>query len=97
MGLDGGTINSWDQIKNFFLNKYQDYCRTRELKDKIFNMSARNNETLEKYVEIFQYSLQRSPYTTLSKDILKETMIKGMKEEWVETLNIMGKWDIYQE
>ena len=25
MGLSGGTINSWDQMKNYFLNKYQDY------------------------------------------------------------------------
>jgi len=25
------------------------------------------------------------------------TLIKGMKEQWVETLNIMGKCDIYQE
>lgn len=25
------------------------------------------------------------------------TLIKGMKEQWVETLNIMGKGDIYQE
>ena len=24
-------------------------------------------------------------------------MIKGMKDQWIETLNIMGKGDIYQE
>lgn len=29
--------------------------------------------------------------------MLKTTLIKGMKEQWVETLNIMGKGDIYQE
>ena len=60
-------------------------------------MSTKDNETLEEYVERFQYNLQISPYTTLSKDILKAKIIKGMKEKWVETLNIMGKWDIYQE
>ena len=53
MGLGGGTINSWDWMKNYFLNKYQEYCRTRELKDEIFNMSTRENETLEEHVEIF--------------------------------------------
>ena len=84
-------------MKNIFLNKYQDYCRTRDLKDEIFNMSARDNETLEEYVEIFQYNLQRSPYTMLSKDVLKAIMLKGMKEEWVEMLNIIGKGDSYQE
>lgn len=29
--------------------------------------------------------------------MLKTTLIKGMKEQWVETLNIMGKGDIYEE
>jgi len=29
------------------LKKYQDYCRSRELKDEIFQMVARLNETLE--------------------------------------------------
>lgn len=28
MGLGGGTINNWDQMKNIFLTKYQYYCRT---------------------------------------------------------------------
>jgi hypothetical protein len=41
--------------------------------------------------------LQRSPYGTLPSEVLKETLIKGMKYEWVETLNLMGKGDIYQE
>ena len=29
--------------------------------------------------------------------MLKTTLIKGIKEQWVETLNIMGKGDLYQE
>ena len=28
---------------------------------------------------------------------MKTTLIRGMKDQWVETLNIMGKGDIYQE
>ena len=50
MGLGGGTINNCDKIKNTFLTKYQDYCRTWDLKDEIFNMTAKDNETLEEYV-----------------------------------------------
>ena len=50
MGLDRGVINNWDQMKESFLEKYQDYCRSRELKDEIFHMVARPNETLEEYV-----------------------------------------------
>ena len=33
MGLCGDVINNWDQMKESFLKKYQDYCRSRELKD----------------------------------------------------------------
>jgi len=29
--------------------------------------------------------------------VLKTTLIRGMKEKWIETLNIMGKGDIYQK
>ena len=60
-------------------------------------MTTKENESLEEYVERFQYNLQRSPYGTLPGEVLKATLIKGMKDEWVETLNLMGKGDIYQE
>ena len=97
MGIGGGTINNWDQMKNIFVTKYQDYFRTQELKNEIFNMSAKGNAALEEYFERFQYNLQRSPYTALSKDILKATIIKGIKEEWIKMLNIMGRGDICKE
>lgn len=45
-------------MKTTFLKKYQDYCRTRGLKDEIFQMISKTNETLEEYVELFQYNLQ---------------------------------------
>jgi hypothetical protein len=53
MGLGGRTINSWDEMKQAFLKKYQDYCRTIDLKDEIFQMTTKENESLEEYVEIF--------------------------------------------
>lgn len=84
-------------MKNDFLTKYQDYCRTRDLKYEIFKMSMKGNETLEEYVERFQYNLQRSPHSTLPKEVLNAILIKGMREEWVETLNMMGICGIYQE
>ena len=51
MGLGGGVITDWDQMKAAFLKKYQDYCRSWELKDEIFQMTVKPNETLEEYVE----------------------------------------------
>ena len=62
-------------------------------------MVAKPNETLEEYVEWFHYNLQRSPYASLPlpDNVLKTTLIRGMKEQWIDTLNIMVKGDIYQE
>lgn len=97
MGLRGRTINSWDDMKTSFLTRYWDFCKNRELKDEIFKMVAKDNETLEEYVERFHYNLQRSPHTTLPKEVLRAILIKGMKEECIETLNLMGKGDISQE
>ena len=97
MGLGGRTTNYWEKMKTSFLKRYEDFCKTRELKDEIFKMIAKDNETLEEYVERFNYNLQRSPHTTLPKEFLRVILIKGMKEEWVETLNLMGKGDISQE
>jgi len=62
-------------------------------------MVAKPNETLEEYVECFQYNLQRLSYAILPllDNVLKMTLIKGMNEQWIETPNIMGKGEIYQE
>lgn len=60
-------------------------------------MSLKENETLEEFVEQFQYNLQRYPHATLPQAIFKGILIKGMREEWIEKLNLMGKGEIYQE
>ena len=51
MGPGGQTINSLDEMKTSFLKRYQDFCKTRELKDDIFKVTAKENETIEEYVE----------------------------------------------
>ena len=97
MELGGSTINSWDQMKHVFLTKYQDYYQSRHLSEEIFKMTSKEDEILEEYIEIFQYNLQRSPYTTLPRDVLKATLIGNMEDAWIEMLNLMGKGDIYKE
>jgi hypothetical protein len=97
MGLGGGTITSWDDMKKTFLEKYQEYCRSQELREEIFKMTQKEDENLEDYVEWFQYNLQRSSHTTLGGDILKTILIRGMQDEWLDMLNLMGKGDISKE
>ena len=38
MGLGEYTIRSWDDMKNVFLKKYQDYCKSKDSKYGIFKM-----------------------------------------------------------
>jgi len=60
-------------------------------------MTQKEDENLEDYVEQFQYNLQRSSHNTLGSDILKTILIRGMQDEWLDMLNLMGKGDIYKE
>jgi hypothetical protein len=59
MGLGGDSIQTWDEIKKVFMKKYQDYYKGRELEEEIFKMTQKEDESLEDYVEQFQYNLQR--------------------------------------
>jgi hypothetical protein len=38
-------------MRQLFLHKYQDYCRTRERREELFKMSWKENETLEDFEE----------------------------------------------
>jgi len=57
MSLGAQAITTWDQMKESFLAKYQDYCRTRERKEELFKMVQKENENLEDFVERLQYNL----------------------------------------
>lgn len=60
-------------------------------------MMSKEDETFGEYVERFQYNLEISPYITLPKDILKTALIRGMKDELIKTLNLMGQGEISKE
>ena len=49
-------------MKRVFLNKYQEYCKTREMRDEIFTIVQGGDETLEDYLERFLHILQRSKH-----------------------------------
>lgn len=78
IGPDGNTITSWDEIKKTLLGKYQEYCRSRELKDDFFKILEKEEENLEEFIDCFQYNVQRTLYVALGGDILKTNLIKGI-------------------
>ena len=52
------------------------------------------DESLEDYVDRFQYNLQKSKYKHLEKEILKMLILKGIEDEFLELLNLIGKGDV---
>ena len=60
MGLGSASIRTWSDMKETFLSKYQDYCRTRDLREEVFKMTQKEDESMEDYVERFHHNLQRS-------------------------------------
>ena len=80
-------------MKHTFLKRYQEYYRVNE---DIFEITQGEEETLENYVERCQYNLQRSKLRQLGKDTLKKKLLKGIKNEYLEILNLMGIGDVSQ-
>jgi hypothetical protein len=93
MSLGGNSIQTWEDMKYVFLQRYQDYCRVN---DDIFGMTQGEEESLEEYVERFQYNLQRSKQKQLGKETLKILLLKGIHDESLEILNLMGTGDVFQ-
>ena len=51
IGMEGNTIRTWHDMKQGFLKKYEDYCKSRDIKEEIFKITQKNDESLEDYVE----------------------------------------------
>lgn len=84
-------------MKQAFLNKYQEYCRASERKEELFKMNQKEEESLEDFVERLEYNVQRSRHPDLDLDILKTILFRGIKDEHLDELNLMGKGDISKE
>jgi len=84
-------------MKETFLSKYQDHCTTRDLREEVFRMTQKENESIEDHVEWFHYNLQRYKHNDLDHEILKTIFMRGMRDDCLDTLNLLGKGDISQE
>ena len=80
-------------MKKAFL-KYQEYCRARDWNEELFKMSQREDESLEYFMERLEYNVQRSGHLDLDLDILKTILLRGIRDEHLEILNLLGKGDI---
>jgi len=57
MGLGGRSITTWEAMRTAFLEKYQDYCKSQDIKKELFKSTKREDENMEDFVEHFKYTL----------------------------------------
>ena len=94
MSLGGEIVTMWDQMKQVFLVKYQEYCRRKDKREELFKMVQHDDESLDDFVERLLYNVQRLGHTTIRRDVLKIIMLRGIREDFLDMLNLLGKGDI---
>ena len=60
-------------------------------------MNQREDESLEDFVERLEYNVQRSGHPDLDPDILKTILLRGIRDEHLDILNLLGKGDISKD
>ena len=60
-------------------------------------MNQREDQSLEDFVERLEYNIQRSGHLDLDPDILKTILLRGIRDEHMDILNLLGKGDISKE
>ena len=60
-------------------------------------MVQKDDESFEDFVESLMYNVQRSSHTTIGRDVLKIIFLQGIREEFMDILNLLGKGYIFKE
>jgi len=96
MGLQGGSIGTWEEMKNLFSDKYKEYCKAHEKRYGIFHMTQREDETLEGYVERFHFSYKHATNFKLEDESPKLVLLRGVREDLMEALDLIVTGDIHK-
>ena len=94
MGLGESTIRTWDDMKNSFLRKYQEYCKPKDSRHDILKIQQLEDESLQDYLKRFIYTLYKSKYNDLREDAVHTLFLKGIFEDLLESINLMAASDI---
>ena len=60
-------------------------------------MNHKEDESLEDFMERLEYNVQRSRHPDLDPNILKKIFLRGIKDEHLDMLNLLGKGYISKE
>ena len=59
-------------------------------------MLQKEDENLEDLLERFNYNIKREKMENFDQDTLKALLLRTIRDEWLDILNMMGKGDISQ-
>lgn len=59
-------------------------------------MNIKKDESLEDLVEIFSYNIKRAKMYNLDDETIKYLLLKSIRDEWIDLINLMGKGDVSQ-
>ena len=79
-------------MQKIFLEKY----RYHDIKEEIFRMNKKEDESLEDLIEIFMYNVKREKLHHLGFDTLKTLLLRTIRDEWIYLLDLMSIGDVYQ-
>ena len=94
MSLETNSIRTLAQMKDAFLEKYKGYYMPHSIKYVVFKMVQKEDENLEDFVKIFVYNIKREKMNNLDEETLKALLLKSIKDEWIDLLNLMVQGDI---
>ena len=81
-------------MRTSFLRKVQEYCKTKDYRHDIFKIQQLEDEILEDYLKRFVYTLHKSKYHGLREDAVHTRFVKGISEDFLESLNLIAANDI---
>lgn len=85
------NIKTQNNMKEVFLTKYQEYCKTKEVWDEILHMTQKKDQSMEDYLEHFMFNFQRSRQPGLTPHTIKMLFLRGMRDDTMDALNLIGK------
>jgi hypothetical protein len=96
MSLGENTILYWDQMKDTFLRKYQNYCQDN-VKNDIFKMHQIEDESPKDYLERFLYNYQKSKLFISNPAVVRTIFLKCLRDDCIEVLNLLSSGDVHQK
>lgn len=61
------------------------------IKHEVFKVVQKQDENLEDFVEKFSYNVNREKMNNLDEETFKSLLLKFIRDEWIDILNLMGK------